>query len=283
MLTDILAIVDVDDEDGRFLKHARDFARFHGAYLSVAVLWAVKQIDHFFTVAPPYMPMIDVHEAGERKRQRLARWGEQDDLEISLLRDSTGCLADQAPILARYADLVLFGPTAAYGDPALRHRVLTQVVLSSGRPVLIWPDGREPDPVRRLALGWNGTREATRALCESLAFARPGASVDVVVVDATPQLKENGYPPGELIARHLSRHGFDASIHHVKSNGLHVSAALVDFAGNHRADMLAIGAAAHSRVREMLLGGVTHDLLGGADPPASHLLRAAAVPILFGH
>src|SRR3546814_10334251 len=43
---DILAIVDTGDEDEQFLKDAREFARFHDAHLTVAILSAVPTPDY---------------------------------------------------------------------------------------------------------------------------------------------------------------------------------------------------------------------------------------------
>src|SRR3546814_10190780 len=51
---DILAIVDTGDEDEQFLKDAREFARFHDAHLTVAILSAVPPPDYAIANAQPY-------------------------------------------------------------------------------------------------------------------------------------------------------------------------------------------------------------------------------------
>src|SRR3546814_13161388 len=94
--------------------------------------------------------------------------------------------------------------------------------------------------------------EATRALGDALKLAQPGAKIDILVVDAKASTKGHGSEPGADIARNLSRHGFDVTVHALSSEGENQSAVLVDFARRHRADLLVIGASAHSRLREQI-------------------------------
>src|SRR3546814_20261562 len=87
-------------------------------------------------------------------------------------------LLDKAPVQARYADFVLFGPVDAYGNAHLRRRLFENIALSSGRPVIVLPAGWKPRSFAHLAVGWNATREATRALGDALNLAPPGAKLD---------------------------------------------------------------------------------------------------------
>lgn len=272
MLKDILAIVDTGDEDEQFLKDMRAFARFHDAHLSVAILSVVPTPDYAVAFGPPYILLADYVEAAEEKQAKVAKIGERDGFEVRTLSDEPGALLDKAPVQARYADLVLFGPASAYANMRLRRRLLENVALSSGRSVMILPSGWKPRPFDHIAIGWNATREATRALADSLDLASPGAKIDVLVAGARPTAKGHGSEPGADIARHLSRHGFDVTVHRLDGQEASDSEALTSFARNHHADLLVLGASAHSRLRELFLGGVTHDLLDGGP-----------VPILFGH
>ena len=138
--------------------------------------------------------------------------------------------------------------------------------------MIVLPAQWKPRPFAHLAIGWNATREATRALGDALILAAPSAKIDVLVVDAKASTKGHGSEPGADIARNLSRHGFEVTVHALSSEGENQSAVLVDFARRHRADLLVIGASAHSRLRELFLGGVTHDLIDGAP-----------LPVLLGH
>jgi nucleotide-binding universal stress UspA family protein len=272
MAKDILAIVDTGDADEQFLKDAREFARFREAHLTIAILSAVPTPDYAVAYGPPYFLLADYVEAAEEKLAKVARIGERDGFEVRILSDAPEALLDKAPVQARYADLILFGQADAYANKHLRRRLFENIALSSGRPVMILPPQWNPRPLHHLAIGWNATREATRALGDALQLAMPGAKIDVVVVDAKSSAKGHGSEPGADIARNLSRHGFDVTVHGLFSKGESESAVLVDFARRNRADLLVVGASAHSRLRELFLGGVTHDLINGAP-----------LPVLFGH
>lgn len=269
---DILAVVDTGEEDDQFLKDVREFARFAEAHLSIAILSAIPATDYAVAVGPPYVLLADYVEAAEEKQARVAKIADRDGFEIRTLSDESGLLLDKAPVQARYADLVLFGPAAAYGNRHMRRRLIENIALSSGRPVMAVPTGWAPRPFKHLVLGWNATREATRALGDALRLAAPGAKVDVVVVDGRATARGHGSEPGADIARNISRNGFDVTVHALRSQGDRDSVVLADFARQHRADLLVLGASAHSRLRELFLGGVTHDLIDGGP-----------LPILFGH
>ncbi|MFT3966931.1 MAG: universal stress protein [Sphingobium sp.] len=262
-----MAIVDTGDEDEQFLKDAREFARFHEAHLTVAILSAVPTPDYVAAFGPPYILLANYVEAAEEKQAKVTKLGERDGFEVRILSDESGALLDKAPVEARYADLVLFGPVGAYANTHLRRRLFENIALSSGRPVIALPPQWKPRAFAHLAIGWNATREATRALGDALKLAQPGARIDVLLVDAEPSTKGHGSEPGADIARNLSRHGFEVTVHALFSEGENQSAILVDFARRHRADLLVIGASAHSRLRELFLGGVTHDLIDGAPLP----------------
>ncbi|MGE3745257.1 MAG: universal stress protein [Sphingomonadaceae bacterium] len=86
-------------------------------------------------------------------------------------------------------------------------------------------------------------------------------------VDPEPPDKGHGAAPGSDIARHLARHGFKVEVHVISAGGQRTSAALQAFAHDAGAELLAIGAFAHSRIRDILLGGVTRDLIDDVTLP----------------
>jgi nucleotide-binding universal stress UspA family protein len=62
------------------------------------------------------------------------------------------------------------------------------------------------------------------------------------------------------VAEHLARHGARVTTHFLRTRG-RAGDALIDFAVRQDADLIVLGAYGHSRLREWILGGVTHDLL----------------------
>jgi nucleotide-binding universal stress UspA family protein len=79
--------------------------------------------------------------------------------------------------------------------------------------------------------------------------------------------------PAADIAEHLARHGLTVTAARtVVSDGLPPADVLLDYASDIGADLLVVGGYGHSRTREMILGGVTRDLL-----------RHMTVPVLMSH
>ena len=79
--------------------------------------------------------------------------------------------------------------------------------------------------------------------------------------------------PTAEIAEHLARHEIDVSAARtVVTDGLSPADALLDYASDIGADLLVVGGYGHSRTREMIMGGVTRDLL-------QHM----TVPVLMSH
>ena len=68
-------------------------------------------------------------------------------------------------------------------------------------------------------------------------------------------------------ANHLQHHAIDAMLHRVRNRTHDVAAALIEEAERLEVDLMVMGGYGHSRLREMLLGGVTCDLLHQAPVP----------------
>jgi nucleotide-binding universal stress UspA family protein len=271
-IKDVLAVVDTGDKDEQFLRDALGFAEFHKASLSVVILSALPSADYAFTIVRPYAFLQDYTEAVEAKQERIGALARSTNVEIRTISDQPSVIFVKTAVYARYADVVLIGPADSYDHPPIRRETAESILFSSGRPVLILPGGYKARAIEHLAIGWNATREATHALRDATTFASPGASIDILVLDAKPTLKGHGSEPGADIARHLARHGFVSRVVPGRGGDEADGDALVTAARRSGAAMLALGAYGHSRLREMILGGVTRDLISGA-----------SLPLLFAH
>src|SRR3546814_12808766 len=98
---------------------------------------------------------------------------------------------------------MLVGPANSYDHPPIRRETAESILFSSGRPVLIVPDGYKAKAIEHVAIGWDATRESTHSLRDATAFASPGAKIDILVLDAKPTVKGHGSEPGADIARNL--------------------------------------------------------------------------------
>ena len=265
MLKNILAIVDCGDNDAQFVKNAEGFARRYDAYLTLLIVSTIPSPDYELELHEPYVRLSNFMERLKAKQERLSSLVHDGGSELRTLQAVTPSLIERVPVHARYSDLVLFGPDTAYRSPWLRKQLVEAVAMNSGRPLLMVPDAYTPRKVHHLAVGWNASREATRAVNDSLILAVPGARIDVMTINAHPHVHGHGDQPGADIALHLAKHGFAVDVVNVSSAEGSTSEALIDHANDRKADLLVIGAYAHSRLRNFILGGVTLDLMPG--PP----------------
>ena len=164
--------------------------------------------------------------------------------------------------LARGADLCLVardaGPDRAGIDDDL--------IVASAGPVLLLPTGdRGPVTFATVAIGWDGSRPAARALKDALPFLRAAGKVLLVT------LGDAAGTGLEAARDRLATHGVAVEVlNEADAGGRSSGEALLAIAGQNGADLLVMGAYGHTRLREMLLGGATR-----------HVLRQATIPILF--
>lgn len=192
------------------------------------------------------------------------------------LRDAEALSRDLgrvAAVHARYSDVaILTRPTDGSGAD-LREEIIEGVLFHSGRPALIVPPTWKADTIgKRVVVAWDASREATRALSEADALLEFADKVTVVTVDAKPKMFGHGDQPGANIAAHLSRRGLETEVHNVDGMGRAPALAILEEAASLNADLVVMGGYAHSRLRDLVFGGATKDML-----------RAATVPVLMAH
>lgn len=189
-------------------------------------------------------------------------------------RVTSGDPSETAALHGRYVDLIVLGQL----DPDDTHAPLfrpvpEEVALGVGRPLLLVPyAGKFGDVGRRVLIGWDASREATRAVNDALPILRAAQSVTILVIDPRPGAAGHGELPGADIGLHLARHGVKAKVESTTSGGIGVGNVLLSRASDVEADLLVMGAYGHSRVRELLLGGATRTIL-----------ESMTIPVLIAH
>jgi nucleotide-binding universal stress UspA family protein len=264
MLKDLVAIVDNGDKSAAFVQRAIGFAKAQEAHFAITLLTDIFWDPAMLPPYDAYSGVFDEIEAEQSRRIAAVKALVEHApiaVEVRAVTDAPAYLNRAASIEGRYADMLLVGGPSAFENPKLRRRSVEAALMSSTGPILILPDDSQLERVRHVVLGWDASAEARRAAKDLLPVLDPGAHIDIVAVDALPSETGHGPSPGTDIARHLARHGFDVEVHQQSSVGRTVSGALEEFTASCGADLLAIGAFAHSRVRDIFLGGVTRHLL----------------------
>ena len=177
-------------------------------------------------------------------------------------------LASVLGMHARYADLVVPGQVDPDQPPYVGHHLPEEVVLSAGRPALIEPyDWALETLGDRVLIAWDASREAARAVSDALPILERAGSVLVASVNPKQTPLGHGELPGADIALHLARHGIDVEVRSIEVDQMEIGEALLSFAADAARDLLVMGAYAHSRLRELVLGGATRTVLGRTTLP----------------
>jgi nucleotide-binding universal stress UspA family protein len=159
---------------------------------------------------------------------------------------------------ARCVDLCVIGQAELEGSVTSYYPDLPAVLaMGSGKPVLVLPAvGAYSQPGRRVLVAWNGQREAARAVADALPFLDSADSVAVVAVGPLPKQATL-----DEFRAYLSCRGITPQVEHVPATDTDAGDLLLSRAADLGADLLVMGAYGHSRLREMVFGGVTRNML----------------------
>lgn len=176
---------------------------------------------------------------------------------------------------ARVADLlVLMPPSVNSDDPVIGQEYGSELlphdlILDLGRPVILLPRKAAPAPsTDRVLVGWNGSKEAARAVHDALPILQRAGSV--TVMSAGKSRHRGG--SGDTLVQHLARHGVRAQLKTAAAGDAEAGDLLLQTASSERADLIVMGAYGYARWREVVFGGATETVL-----------EQAAVPIFFSH
>ena len=160
----------------------------------------------------------------------------------------------------RLADLIVFAALRA-DNPELKERFATALFHTS-QPVLLVPEGGVQAGARTVAIAWNGTAEATRALCGALPLLLNSDRLHVLTA-ATPRTRVD---TGAALAEYLGWQGLICEVHPMYPDD-EVGPALLARAAELGVDLLVMGGYGRSRMRERIFGGVTQYVLDHHDIP----------------
>lgn len=145
--------------------------------------------------------------------------------------------------------------------------VLGEALLACHMPCLVLPPGSGAElAFERIAIGWNGSLQAARAIHAALPLLARASDVRVIDGVSDREEADDGVPSFEPRS-YLARHGIAARLHTIDVDPQAAGATLLEEAHRMQADLLVMGAYGHSRLRERIFGGATRHLLAHADVP----------------
>lgn len=221
-----------------------------GAYLSEEIIESIKR------------------QGEERRRsaeQNFAAWKEAAAMPVRATTagepscstqfvTKVGTLEAVIKDYALVADLVVATPA---GRGEMERRLTTEVALiDARRPVILVPAAREwPDAISRAAIAWNGSAEAARAATAALPLLQGLAQVTILHAGQPDQTGSS-----QRMATYLAWHGITATCRELGTAD-EPSVLIARELAASGTELLVMGAYTHSRVRELVFGGVTRDML----------------------
>ena len=226
----------------------------------------------------PIPEMFESHRKYFDRQTQLVRSAFNTAFAASSVRSDLRIENSPSPLIcecvterARVCDLVLVSQTETASELGVELDFVPRVAIAAGRPVMVVP---LESPLRSLpetvVIGWNGSREAARAMFDSLPILKRAKTVHIVWVD--PPGERSQFLLGEELVRSLKLHGVEALVGPLATRGEDVGDVLLRKAMSLGAELLVIGAYGHSRLSEFILGGVTRTVL-----------RHMKCPVLLSH
>jgi len=270
------------EDDDTFLDTVFGLAKRYGAHADVLQVVldprdAVAFVGEGMTAA-----MIEQIMAAAEKEggSRASRANEQFDRAVgkfgALVREDpgpgfsvrlfrrTGREDEQVAERGRLADLIIAGHP---GKPprAAPSFTLDACLRETGRPVLVLPLPAPPPEAfgKRIAIAWNGSTEAGRALRAAMPFLEQAESVSILTVEEGSTVT----PTGDNVVRYLGWCGVKATTVAVPTDPAGAGKALMAAVVASNADMLIMGAYTRGQMRRLIFGGVTAEVLAQITVP----------------
>lgn len=183
-----------------------------------------------------------------------------DRLSISW-HEETGKQAAVIRRLGRYSDLIVVARPDR--DGALGMNTLASALFDVRKLTAVAPPNPVTEAGRHVAIAWNGSTEAARAVSWSLPLLTKAASVSIL----TAPDKGDADSGSDRIARYLRLHGIACDIVAFKAGRRDIGGPLLEAAAKRGADMIVMGGFGSEKRRELVLGGVTQYVIEHSELP----------------
>jgi len=173
----------------------------------------------------------------------------------------------------RVSDLIVVSQLAALPDTP-NDIAISAALFSTGRPMLIMPKAQGDLPMqwrdKTIALAWNGSLEAARAMWGVMPLLENAEKLHILVARRHGDAAD--FIPEVKLMDYLKAHGLQTEVIAIDRGNRSAAEVVLEKTKELKSDLLVMGAYGHSRFREMVLGGFTE-----------HMLRKADIPLLLSH
>lgn len=260
-MKNVLLLVHQDAGQEARLQAALDLTRALSGHLTcIDVTPSPLVLDPGMSAAPPVI--IDESAQEDENKAKLRRRLETEDVCWSwqdMRDDFVACPLEAAST----ADVIVLNrklDSASRPDMrAIASRILTN---SQALVVAVDENTRALDVGLPVLIAWDGSEQAMHALQRAVPLLLLASSI--TIFQAGP-VGGRGIAAEEA-ARYLSRHGITSEVE-IAARSEHAVQEICEAAQRIGAGYCVMGAFGHSRLREALLGGVSHDMLTAAPLP----------------
>ena len=176
------------------------------------------------------------------------------------------------PLLAncRLTDLLVVGQDNPDEPEPMREFIIESMLFDSGIPVLVVPYIYSSGLSHKHAMiAWDGSKTATRAIHASIPLLGLFEKTTIVMVQHSDQSDDQ---MGADLAKYLARHGANVLVNTIHKPPVNTTTAILNYISDEGVDLVIMGGYGHSRMRELILGGVTKGMLD-----------SMTVPVLMAH
>ena len=185
------------------------------------------------------------------------------DSGASLDWPSTSPIDDnQIASISRVYDLTVVGRPATTGDGP-RMTTLESALFDGGRPILVAPPAAKPTFGKNVVISWNQSTESARTVAFGIGLLKKAEQVTVLTIEGVTVPG----PDGAALCDYLRHHDIDAKELTVPSLGRKPGLAILEESDKLGCDLLFKGAYTQSRIRQMILGGATSQILASSALP----------------
>lgn len=267
----LLVHLDASERSQVRLTIAVDLARRFQARL----VGVFAQLDHAGPNLIAGRPSEAMTKATATARDRFARATNGTGLRTEwyeVPRGDHAAVVREVVIASRFADLSVLGQYDPEGDRGhIPSELVEEVILHSGGPALVIPyAGDVPTPGRHVLVAWNGSREAARALRDSLPLL--AAAEEVRVISMIPRDAPAGLATHPTIVERLMADGIHAQAEALTPEDIGVMDLLLSRCTDAGADLAVMGGHGHYGFPYLNRGAGTR-----------HILRHMTVPFLIAH
>lgn len=271
---DILVYVDEGASNEERVKTAFNMAKVHQARLTGITLSALKP-SHLKVKESKAIKNICLKEA-EKRMLEFAEQAKAEGVEADarIIKGNPGKAALQLAKIARNYDLVILRQANPKNcNHAIMEIVAEEVILLSGRPVFFMPYiGAHRIPCKKAMIAWDGTPAATRSVHDALPFLSNMEDVYILVVQEGKQKTAKGELLVDDLAKHLERHGTQASIRRVNAGTFNVPTVILNEIAENDIDIMVMGGYGTPSLKQKIFGGVTRTILS-----------SMIIPVIMSH